>query len=262
MLKTSHSNSSGKGALFLILGVVVIVVVVLVIVTTVVRSPKETGPSEPEKGEMPELVHEVVIGDIKFNFIKAEDMGNTLKCEDRTSPPTICREEHDFTTTDKFIRVEITAQNIGLYDLRRGSWKTRELVDSEGRVFNSAGARRWIPEESDCGVLLKPLFQPTSCTEIYAVAERSIGLKVRVSGERDAFLDLDLYHEKYCWDDADCACGINKYTNDCFVGNKTYVVDSDPLVYPQELVERCDAFCSVGAEKSRAVCIENECRLY
>jgi len=214
------------------------------------------------KGEMPELVQEVVIGDIKLSFVEAEDMGDILKCEDRINPPSSCRPSYDLGTTDKFIKVEITAQNVGQEELRRGSWEIKELVDSEGRNFSPAGAKRWIPEESQCGELLKPGFTPTRCIEIYEVARPSIGLKLRVSAGEEQFLDLGLYGEKYFWNDADCGCGINKYTNDCFVGNKTYVAPSDPLVYPQELIEECNNFCANNTEGSAVKCVEGECALF
>jgi hypothetical protein len=263
MLKTNNYKSSGKSALFLILAIIVIIIIALVVVATVLMSSREQEEAiEIVKEEIPEPVYEVVVGNIKFTFIEAKDRGSVLRCEERTSPPSNCRPQDNLETTDKFVEIEITAQNVGRDDLRKGSWSIEELVDSEGRMFYSAGARRWVPEESQCGALLKPGFTPTSCTEIYAVAERSIGLKVKVSGEKEAFLDLDLYHEKYCWDDSDCGCGINKYTNNCFVGNKVYVADLNPLIFPQELIEECNDFCAVGTEELKAKCIENECGLY
>ena len=136
------------------------------------------------------------------------------------------------------------------------------MIDNEGRNFNPAGAKRWISEESQCGALLKPGFTPTSCIEIYEVAQSSIGLRLIVFAGEERFLDLGLYNEKYCWDNTDCSCGINKYTNDCFVGNKTYIADPDPLVYPQELIDECNKFCGSDTEGSAVKCAENECSLF
>lgn len=273
MFKTNNLKSSGKSALFLILGAVIIIIVALVVVAYLRTSSRDSENSEPVeivKGEMPELVHEVVIGDIKFTLVEAKDIGNILRCQERTVLPTRCRPQDDLVTTDKFIKVTITAQNIGKDDIRRGNWSVEELVDSDGRKFYSARAGRWIPEESECAALLKPSFTPTSCTEIYDVAKHSIGLKLRVFAyanpekrtgpSKESFIDLGLYDEKYCWEDSDCACGINKYTNDCFSGNKTYVADPDPLIYPQELIEECNRFCAINAEEPQIKCIDNRCR--
>ena len=267
MFKIDDLNSSGKSTLLIILGIIIVVIIILVVVVTLLRSSEEPEPViAPVKGEMPELVQEVVVGDIKFAFVEAEDIGNFLRCEDRIRPPSTCRSSYDLKTTDKFIKVKITAQNVGQDSLRRRSWDIKELVDSEGRKFYSAGAKRWISGESQCGEALKPGFTPTSCIEIYEVAKPSIGLKLRVFADADKskahYIDLGLYNEKYCWNDADCGCGINKYTNDCFVGNKTYVTASDPLVYPPELIEECNNFCAIGTEGSAVECLENECSLF
>jgi len=267
----NYSNSSGKGALFLIIGIVAVVVIALVVATTVLRSPEapEDEIIEVVKGEMPEPVYELVVGDIKFSFIEAKEMGNILRCQERSVVPRTCRPQYDLSTTDKFIKVKITAQNVGRDNIARGSWGIEELIDSEERIFyppHRDGARHWVPEESECGALLRPGFTPTSCIQIYEVADRSIGLRVGVSGQVDRdkqhFLDLDLYHERYCWDDTDCACGINRYTYDCFAGNKTYVLDPDPSVHPQDLIEECNRFCRINGSGSAVRCVNQECVLY
>lgn len=52
-----------------------------------------------------------------------------------------------------------------------------------------------------------------------------------------------------CKTDADCACGTNKETGDCFYGNKKYV----------NTANQCPDFCSGYDGKLIIKCIDNEC---
>lgn len=279
MLKIKKSKSLGIAPLFIIIGVVVVIIIGVVIFNAVKKSPSEeqlvqNQTVEPVKEKMPGPIYEAIVENVKFKLVTAEDIGNTLKCEERINPYTECLPQYNFDTTDKFIKVDLTAQNMGQDNIPEGSWRVEEMFDSEGRKFYSPPASYdWISKESKCGNLLKPYFEPTTCIKIYEVSKHSIGLKVkiyaspteekRIEPQKEYFIDLNLYNEKYCWDDSDCACGINKYTKDCFLGNKTYVdfSGSPTYTYTPDIIEKCDKFCATATTEGPTVkCVSNECK--
>lgn len=276
MLKIKKSKSSGIAPLFIIIGIIIVIIIGVVIFKIVKNSsnkqPIPTQIPEPVKGEMPKPTYEVIFENVKFSFAEAEDLGNILKCEEMIIPPAKCLPQNNLVTTDKFIKVKITAQNMGQDNIAKDSWEIEELLDNEGRKFySSEKTLKWIPDESKCGDLLKPNFEPTACIRIYEVSKHSIGLKAKVYATplekpkkkdpiKEYFVDLNIYNEKYCWDDSDCACGINKYTKDCFLGNKFYVDSPDPAVYPAAFIENCNNFCATAKTESTVKCINNECK--
>ena len=56
--------------------------------------------------------------------------------------------------------------------------------------------------------------------------------------------------EKYCEQDADCACGAYINTGDCFYGNNNYV----------NTLQQCPDFCTGFAGNLRIKCVNNECK--
>lgn len=279
MLAKSKTKSYGGIVLFLVLGVI-IVAVGIAIYNVVVKYPKQTQNSQqivqtviPEEKNMPAPIYEVIVGDVKFKLLEVKNLGNILRCEDRInfSYGGECPESYDLVTTDKFIKVIITAQNIGKENIKRLGWKINEMVDNGGRKFYSDKTSSWVPDESKCSELLKPNFEPTPCTTIYEVSNRSTGLKVRVSSSsfiqpknapaQEFYIDLGLYGEKYCWDAQDCGCGLNKYTEKCFTGNKSYleVSASSTPASTTEMIKSCEESCAPTTEKPVIKCIANEC---
>jgi hypothetical protein len=71
-------------------------------------------------------------------------------------------------------------------------------------------------------ILLKPFFEPTICVRVYEVSKHSIGLKAKIyalppESERnkpvqDYFVDINLYNEKYCWQDSISRTGGDDFT--------------------------------------------------
>lgn len=193
MRKNPNIKSSGEisnAVLFGVLGII-IVVIIIVIINPFKKSP--APPSEEPKSEEP--AYEVVINDVKFKLKDAKNLGNILKGTESKNPQS----QQDIATTDKFIEVVITAENIGKENIAQGSWDLNDLFDSEERHFlYSQSFDPWIPEDSKCGDLLKPGFTATSCTRIYEVASVSTGLKVKVSAKlassylpaEEGFIDL------------------------------------------------------------------------
>ncbi|KPJ57152.1 hypothetical protein AMJ49_02570 [Parcubacteria bacterium DG_74_2] len=200
MNKGNVTKSSGQipKILLILIGAIIVVVIIAVVVTNIVRKPTTPSPEEIEEEKKPELVYEVVIGDIKFKLKEAKDIGSVLNASESKYPEW---QQKDLTTTEKFIEVTIGAENIGKDNIQQGFWEMNELIDNEGRNFySSQETEPWIPVESKCSALLKPGFAPTPCTKIYEVAKISTGLKVRVSsrqtgisfGEEKIFIDLGL----------------------------------------------------------------------
>lgn len=188
MVKENVTKSLGETSRTLLIwgGIIIVVIITIVIVINIVRKPV---PPEETVGEIQKPVYEVVIGDIKFKLKTAKDRGNILEASESKYTS-----QEDLTTTEKFIEVTISAENIGKEDIQLG-WEIKELIGSEGRKFSSSREMApWIPEESKCGALLKPGFSPILCTKIYEVAKISTDLKVRVFSRQqereDFFLDL------------------------------------------------------------------------
>ena len=180
--------------MLLILGVallIVIVVIFVVIKTMAVKNANDpnASPSITET-PIPTPVYEAQLGDIKFIVMSAQDLGSVLK-NPRSS-------DYDITTTEKFIKVIIGAQNKAKVNTTRGAWEIGNIVDAEGRNFISINdqAYDFVPRPNPCGESLKPEFEPVACVKLYEVSKASTNLKVMISfipqgGEReDAFLDL------------------------------------------------------------------------
>jgi len=179
--------------LFIIIGIIVIILIIIII-----NAFKKTPPPPPkEEPKSQEPAYEAVIGDVKFKLKEAKDFGNILKGSESKNNQS----QKDIMTTERFIEVTITAENIGKESVGIGTWNLNDLFDKEERRFIfSQETSPWIPEESRCGDLLKPGFTPTSCTKIYEVANISTGLKVKVSARsakpsfalEEAFINIGL----------------------------------------------------------------------
>jgi len=284
--ETVKKFSRGQAILFLLLGIIVIVAIVAAVLlnqpsfANLFKNSPEKTQEEQIPGKMPEPVYEVTVGNVVFRLLTTgtRDRGNILRKSESNDPE---RTRADLKTTDKFIEVRISAQNIGTDNIAKGDWKVDELVDSEGRKFYPIdAAKNWIKPESDCGELLKPNFTPTPCIKIYEVSKNSVGLKARVivvsydkahkKNPQTFYVDLGLYNEKYCWNDSDCGCGINKYTGDCFLGHKTYLATSTASTTTQEIVtstasstenaDPCAVFCHGDMGEFIIKCLSSQCK--
>jgi uncharacterized protein (UPF0333 family) len=198
-------DSSGQVAkLLLVLAVVVFVAIIITfLIIKMAEKPKEPETTEENPVVLP--VYEQKLGNIRFVFKSARDLGNTLKASNRVN--TTYSTQNDLTTTEKFIEVTIGAQNKGTKNTEANAWDIGNIIDSDGRNFvpiESYLVNAWLPTKNPCGALLKPEFDPTPCTNIYEVSNGSTGLKVEVQtgtnensasdfsgGRRETFL-LDL----------------------------------------------------------------------
>ncbi len=163
--------------LLLVLAIIVFVAVVIVFVVL----KATTAPPKPAIEETigPKVVYEATLGNIKFTFQEARDMGKILLGSKSRFPDW----QKNLVTTEKFIIVTIGAQNKGKENIPERVWDIGNIVDSEGRNYvpldNIADA--WQPDPNLCSALLKPEFAAIPCVKIYEVSRISTGLKINVS---------------------------------------------------------------------------------
>lgn len=187
---------SGQVSKLLIILVVVILVmagVVFAVLKLAANNRARVAEQEQEETaieEPPKPVYEIMVGDIRFLFDSAIDLGPVIKAQ--TSY------QQDIKTTEKFIYVTVRAQNKGQSDTGNFAWDIGNIVDSAGRNFvEDNNAYSFLPKPNRCGAVLKPEFEPTPCVKIYQVSKASDHLKVEVmatsqnsSKKQTSFLDL------------------------------------------------------------------------
>lgn len=159
--------------------VLAVIVFVAIIITYLVMRAAERPPKPAENEPVVEMpVYEQTLGDIKFIFQQARDMGGVLYGSQSRNPSW----QKDKTTTERFIKVTVGGQNKGPVNIKEGVWDLGNIVDSEGRNFTPLGhdVNPWLPDPNLCEELLKPEFEPTPCVKIYEVSKISKGLKIQV----------------------------------------------------------------------------------
>lgn len=179
-----------KGQVSRLLLVLAIIILVAVVITYLIlkMAEKPQKPEAPMTTEVPMPVYEKQLGDIRFIFKSAIDRGVVLKTSQIVNK-TYSSYKKDFDSSGgKFIQVTIGAQNKGTQNTAQRAWDIENIVDSENREFVSLAdnyIKAWLPEENFCGALLKPQFEPVSCTKMYEVSKESTGLKIRVITGKD-----------------------------------------------------------------------------
>ena len=157
--------------------VIIILLIALFFIWSHVRNTKPVAPPPPPP--KPKPVYEKDIGDIRFKLVQAVDLGNTLKASDSF----LKGYKNNVTTTEKFIKVVVSAQNIGKKEISSNSWGVGNIIDSDGRIFSPLEywkQKPWLPPDNQCGTKLKPGFTPKLCTQIYEVAKISKKLKIEI----------------------------------------------------------------------------------
>ena len=168
-----------KGAISQTLIVIAVVLLILIVVIfSVVRfTAKKQAPVDKHetKNEIPEPEYETTLGETRFIFVSAKNLGGALNAPDGTF-------QRDLITTEKFIRITVAAQNKGKNNLDSYSWDIGNVVDSDGRNFVPVNqAYYFLPQPNLCGELLKPEFEPTPCVKIYEVSKASTNLKITLT---------------------------------------------------------------------------------
>lgn len=190
-----HNLSGGWiSRTLIILAVVIFIAIIIVFFAIRFASNASKSKDGVDSGEPPKAVYETTLGEVRFLFESAEDLGSVLKGSLSTSSY-----QQDVVTTEKFIRVIVRAQNKGKINLPKFNWELGSIVDSDGRVFPpSDQVFYFLPKHDTCGETLKPEFEPIPCTRIYEVSKISEKLKIKViatdpNGKRKAeYLDLIL----------------------------------------------------------------------
>ena len=175
-------KSSGEIPKEILIFVGTIVLVITIISVVVFAIFGESPPPEPIIEEVRVPIYELAVGDIKFKLIKAEILDSELKASESCYPDQINK---DIFTKEKFVKVIISARNIGTDNIDSG-WNIEHLTDKAGRNFYPVTkAQFWLSEdESQCSALLKPGFTPTLCSKIYEVAKISEELRINVSNKQ------------------------------------------------------------------------------
>lgn len=141
-----------------------------------------------EETEPPKPVYEITIGDIKFVMQSSVNLGSVLESEYAYG--------QDKFTTDRFIKVTVSAQNKGKVDTAYLTWEVGNIIDSEGRIFPpNRQTYQYLPQPDLCGAILKPEFTPVFCVRIHEVSNKSTDLKIEVinkAQKRKELLDLNL----------------------------------------------------------------------
>lgn len=182
-----NKQSGQISQVLLVVAIALLVVIVAVFFAIRVFSPKEASPIAVEEEVEPEPVYKAMAGNVEFSFVSAVDIGNTLLAAD-----AIKTRRENLTTTERFIKVTISAQNKGKLHTENRAWQLGSIVDGEGRVFiENEDAKYWAPQPSPCGAVLGPEFEPTKCVKIYEVAKVARDLKIEAIYEKETVL-LDL----------------------------------------------------------------------
>lgn len=192
-VKTKKFNKSAgeiSRVILVLAGAVLLITIIVFLAIRIAGSKKsDTQNGNPVvENEPPKPVYETIIGDIKFILQSSIDLGGVLK-----SNTTY---QQDLTTTEKFIRVTVGAQNKGKVETTTFGWELGNIIDSDGRNFIpiTNKAFYFLPQPDLCGSVLKPEFTPIPCVRIYEVSKKSDGLKIQVinKASKQAPLLLDL----------------------------------------------------------------------
>jgi len=162
--------------------VVAVIVLVAIVITFLIIKMSEKPPKPPitTQPTVPVAVYEQKLGNIRFVFKSATNLGNRLKIADAINPGYGSK---DLATTEKFILVVMGAQNKGTINTEPRAWDIGDIVDSNDNHFvplENYSVGPWLPLQTGCGALLKPSFDPTPCVKIYDVAKGSNVLKIQV----------------------------------------------------------------------------------
>lgn len=177
-------SSSGQASKMLLVLAIIVFVAIIIVYIVIKATERPAPPPVSTDNTVPTVNYEAILGDIKFTFQEAVDMGNILYGSESISNQY---QQKDLTTTEKFIIVTIGAKNQGKENVPERVWDMGNIVDSEGRIFvplDSYLASPWMPAQNLCGVLLKPEFTPVPCKKIYEVSKISKGLKIEAKANK------------------------------------------------------------------------------
>lgn len=179
------NKESGQASRLLLVLAVVILVAVVIVYLVMRMAEKPPAPNLPVTPGVVQPVYEKQLGDIRFVFESAHDLGGALTVSQIINKQYSSSSQNLLVSNPgaKFIKVTVGAQNKGTENTEQGAWTIQNIVDSEGRNFvplDSYAVDPWLPNPNSCGALLKPAFNPTPCVKFYEVSKESTGLKIRI----------------------------------------------------------------------------------
>jgi hypothetical protein len=185
------NKSSGQASKLLIVLAVIVLVAGIITFLILRMAEKPNKPVGPDVPVVPQPVYEQTLGNIRFVFQSAIDRGNILRAANiSNSQYTYYSGQKDLFATSggRFIQVTIGAQNKGTINTEQNAWSIGNIIDSKDRNFIADDqylVGPWLPDNNNCGALLKPAFDPAPCTKIYEVSKESTGLKIEVKTGKD-----------------------------------------------------------------------------
>ena len=181
-LKNIQKQSGQIAKTLLVLAIIVLIALVVAYIVVNRTKPKPQPTPGPEPEALP--VYENTIGNIRFLFLEATDLGSILLGKESRSDW-----QPDIKSTERFIKVMVGAQNIGKENTSEQIWTIGDIIDDEGRSYIASGdeTRNWLPEKLLCGTILKPSFDPTPCIKIYEVANVAKNLKIKILVYRKSY---------------------------------------------------------------------------
>lgn len=159
-------------------------------------SQSSSGEQEGDGGDQEQASQEkeaaavgqdVIVGDIRWKFLEATDLGQELKSDNQFIDPK--------TTAGRFVKVRFEIENRGT---EAATYAGIEVVDGQGRTFKTYDDRITFTPQGELCVLeqLNPNL-PKTCTEIFEVPADATGLKAKAGdlelfGGEEALVDLGL----------------------------------------------------------------------
>lgn len=130
---------------------------------------------------------DVLVGNIRWKVLEAQDLGNTLQSDNEFTEPR--------TTAGRFIRVRFEIENRGS---EARSFTDINLIDAQGRNFENANdVLSFIDAPEQCFLEQLNPNLPRVCTYIFEVPADATGLQAQVGdlelfGSEEAFINLNL----------------------------------------------------------------------
>ena len=192
-MKNKQKGEISK-VILILAGAVLLLAIIIFVAISITSSRKSDDQTKNQddqtQTEVPKPVYDTTVGDIKFILQSSINMGNTMQSTVSFQP--------DLTTTERFIKVTMGAQNKGKNDTAFGAFELGNIIDSEGRNYIpiTNKAFNFLPKPDLCGSIMKPEFAPISCVRFYEVSRKSEGLKIQVISKSPKaqmqLMDLDL----------------------------------------------------------------------
>ena len=135
-LPRRSSAEAGQASRLLLILAIVILVAAIITYLVIRMAEKPPAPNPGPINEIPQPVYEQTLGNIRFIFESALDKGGVLRVSQIINPRYDRKEDFFISNSGaKFIKVTVSAQNMGTENTVKGAWDIENIVDSKGREF-------------------------------------------------------------------------------------------------------------------------------